>query len=93
MVRHLFATQGGHGTCFAYGQTGSGKTVTMEGMGPNSRSADNAAGMYSHVATELFECVSESARRGAALTVRRHRRARVRDIAAYACVTPPRKHA
>jgi hypothetical protein len=61
MVRHLFDTRGGHGTCFAYGQTGSGKTVTMEGLGPDSPHPDNVMGMYAYVAAEIFNCVSEGA--------------------------------
>ena len=43
MVRHLFSTRGGHGTCFAYGQTGSGKTVTMMGLGPADRGGNAQA--------------------------------------------------
>jgi kinesin family protein 2/24 len=58
MVRRLFECRGGHGTCFAYGQTGSGKTVTMEGLA--AASSGNAAGMYSHVADEVFSCVAKA---------------------------------
>ena len=70
MVRYLFDSRGGHGTCFAYGQTGSGKTVTMEGLGRNGASSGNAAGLYSLVADEVFACVGEAARQGTNLAVR-----------------------
>ena len=69
MVQHLFATRGGHGTCFAYGQTGSGKTVTMMGLGPGSKGG-NAQGLYGHVADCLFGCIAEAARQGRQFVVR-----------------------
>ena len=70
MVRHLFGARGGHGTCFAYGQTGSGKTVTMEGLGDKAINPDNAYGLYSLVADELFRCLAQEAQRGVELVVR-----------------------
>jgi kinesin family protein 2/24 len=70
MVRALFGTRNGHGTCFAYGQTGSGKTVTMEGLGERARHPGNAAGLYRLVAEEIFRCVAEAAGHGQTLIVR-----------------------
>ena len=69
MVRHLFSTRGGHGTCFAYGQTGSGKTVTMMGLGPADRGG-NAQGLYGHVADAIFGCIADAARQGRRYVVR-----------------------
>ncbi|KAL1511097.1 hypothetical protein AB1Y20_005919 [Prymnesium parvum] len=70
MVKHLFSSRGGHGTCFAYGQTGSGKTVTMEGLGSGASNPENEMGMYAYVAGEVFHHVAEAAARGSPLVVR-----------------------